>query len=188
MSLALPIRYHVKRITQDPRYYLTGGDTFFIVSNFIFKVHRYFFERESHHFRELLAKADNPLDPSVPSGRSIAQGIRLQEIDASDFRLFLSIFYNPRYSIYDYPRHNWHAIRQYALMWDFPEVTALCDRQLAMSVDDEEHDTDENQPEDLISPSASPSPEPVLPSGHRHDSDPNAEAAIRRHLEDDHGC
>jgi len=73
-------------------------------------------------------------------------------------------------------------------MWDFPEVTALCDRQLAMSVDDEEHDTDENQPEDLISPSASPSPEPVLPSGHRHDSDPNAEAAIRRHLEDDHGC
>jgi len=103
MSLALPLRYRVKRITQDPDYYLTGGDTFFIVSNFIFKVHCYFFERESHHFQELLAKADNLLDPSVPSGRTITQGIRLQEIDAPDFQLFLSIFYNPRYSIYYYP-------------------------------------------------------------------------------------
>lgn len=63
------------------------------VENYIFRVHRYFFERESAYFREKFAVAAPPGQP--PRGSSDANAFPLEDVLANDFSRFLWVFYNP---------------------------------------------------------------------------------------------
>lgn len=63
------------------------------VENYIFRVHRYFFERESAYFREKFAIAAPP--GQQPRGASDANAFPLEDVMANDFSRFLWVFYNP---------------------------------------------------------------------------------------------
>ncbi|RPD57424.1 hypothetical protein L227DRAFT_230802 [Lentinus tigrinus ALCF2SS1-6] len=118
----------VEQIKRHPKYYLNGGDVHFLVENYIYRVHRYFFERESAWFREKLG-APSPAGQQ-PKGSSDANPFPLDDVAADDFSKFLWVFYNPKYSIYDATLDDWVAILKLAFDWRFGEVKKLCTREI----------------------------------------------------------
>ncbi|OSX61713.1 hypothetical protein POSPLADRAFT_1117686, partial [Postia placenta MAD-698-R-SB12] len=118
----------VERVKRHPKYYLAGGDVHFLVENYLFRVHRYFFERESAWFREKLAIAAPP--GQSPKGSSDAHPFPLEDVQAQDFSRLLWVFYNPKYSIYDATVDDWSTILKLSYDWRFPEVKKLCCREL----------------------------------------------------------
>ncbi|PBK74052.1 ARM repeat-containing protein [Armillaria solidipes] len=109
-------------------YYIKGGDVHFLVGECMFRVHRYFFERESSKFQQMFG---GPTYPGMePEGSSPDTAFRLSDITAEDFAHFLWIFYNPRPSAYDASTDVWIAILRTACKWSFPEVKALAIKEL----------------------------------------------------------
>ncbi|KAK7036477.1 hypothetical protein VNI00_011674 [Paramarasmius palmivorus] len=109
-------------------YYLTGGDLFFLIEQYHFRVHRYFFERESNYFKARLA---TPASPGAPrQGTSESSAIVLDDIKADDFAKFLWVFYNPKYSLYKAKVADWVAILELAHRWGFLEVKNLVVREI----------------------------------------------------------
>lgn len=94
----------------------------------MFKVHRYFFERESSKFRQMFS---GPTPPGKePEGSSPTSALKLSDITAEDFAHFVWVFYNPKHSLYDASMAVWVAILRFAYDWSFPEVKALAIREL----------------------------------------------------------
>ncbi|THV06186.1 hypothetical protein K435DRAFT_645658 [Dendrothele bispora CBS 962.96] len=115
-------------LKRNEKYFLTGGDLFFLVEQEHFRVHRYFFERESPYFKAQLAI---PAAPGAPrQGSSITSSIILDDVRSADFARFLWVFYNPRYSLYDASIQDWTAILALAHRWNFHEVKNLAVREL----------------------------------------------------------
>ncbi|KAF9268514.1 hypothetical protein L218DRAFT_852510, partial [Marasmius fiardii PR-910] len=109
-------------------YYLSGGDLFFLIEQYHFRVHRYFFERESNYFKAQLA---TPASPGAPrQGTSESSAIVLDNVKAADFAKFLWVFYNPKYSLYKAPVDDWVKILELAYRWGFQEVKRLVVREL----------------------------------------------------------
>ncbi|KAK0459131.1 uncharacterized protein EV420DRAFT_1538481 [Desarmillaria tabescens] len=116
------------RLRNHEQYYLNGGDVYFLVDEYVFRVHRIFFERESPRFQQMF---DHPAPPGErPAGSSAGTAFKLDDVNAEDFSKFLWVFYNPKYSIYDASVDGWHAILRLASLWGFPEVKALAIREL----------------------------------------------------------
>lgn len=106
-------------------YYLTGGDLFVLVTPIHFRVHRYFFERESEYFQKKLAGPSG-----ARPGSSESTAIMVDDVTPDEFAKFLWVFYNPRYSMYEANLEDWKQILDLANRWTFPEVKALCIREL----------------------------------------------------------
>lgn len=118
----------VAKVQRHPVYYLNSGDIHFLVENYLFRVHRYFFERESAVFREKLG-IPAPAGQS-PKGSTDTNPYPLEDVRADDFSQFLWVFYNPAYSLYDADVPQWSAILKLAYDWRFSEVKKLCCREL----------------------------------------------------------
>ncbi|KAL4245353.1 hypothetical protein ABKN59_009791 [Abortiporus biennis] len=118
----------VEKVKRHPTYYLQGGDVIFLVQSYLFRVHRYFFERESAWFREKLGVP--AAAGQTAKGSSDANPYPLDDVNADDFVRFLWVFYNPVYSIYDATVDDWEAILKQAYDWRFAEVKKLCCREL----------------------------------------------------------
>ena len=58
-----------------------------------FRVHRFFFERESPYFVRMLAVPASP--GKEPQGTSDSNAILLEDVSADHFATFLWVFYNP---------------------------------------------------------------------------------------------
>ncbi|KAI5122318.1 hypothetical protein M0805_002485 [Coniferiporia weirii] len=115
-------------ILRHDEYYIPSGDIVFKVEDTLFRVHRYFFERDSPVFEDMLSlpqSSDNALE-----GVSDENPIRLPQVTATEFAHFLWVFYNPKYSVYDAPLDAWIAILQLAHRWEFAEVRELAFREL----------------------------------------------------------
>ncbi|KAK0454520.1 hypothetical protein EV421DRAFT_421036 [Armillaria borealis] len=119
---------HFGSIRRRESCYLTGGDVYFLVEEYIFRVHRIFFERESQKFRQMFEHPAPPGDK--PAGSSVGTAFVLEDVTANEFSKFLWIFYNPKYSLYDASVDEWHTILRIASVWGFPEVKALAVREL----------------------------------------------------------
>lgn len=68
------------------------------MGNQLFRVHRYFFERESRYFRDRITSPPGSPEADQPShgrGDSDSSAIVLNPVAAEDFEKFLGIFYNP---------------------------------------------------------------------------------------------
>ncbi|KAG6877956.1 hypothetical protein C0993_001574 [Termitomyces sp. T159_Od127] len=92
-----------------------------------FRVHRYFFERESLFFQRQLA---NPASPGAAARGSTEGTAIILEEHPDDFAKFLWVFYNPRYSLYDTSVDNWKVILRLAHKWEFMEIKNLVVREL----------------------------------------------------------
>ena len=145
-------------------YYLPGGDLFIRVHNTLFRVHSYFFVRESEAWRNLIGsttKGKTANDPIV-----IHDDIcLLPRITPADFANLLWVFYNPRYIHYDATEETWLKIQQIAVQWMMNGVLNLAGHELdKIMVDHLEFYT-------LDAGCSSPDPD---------------DEAIRIHIEDDH--
>ncbi|KAF8891867.1 hypothetical protein BD779DRAFT_153775 [Infundibulicybe gibba] len=109
-------------------YYLPGGDLYFLVEHDQYRVHRFFFERESAFFRGKLAAPAPP--GGTRQGSSESSAIVLDSVRSADFAKFLWVFYNPKYSVYQATPEEWIAILDLAFRWAFPEVKSLAVREL----------------------------------------------------------
>ena len=63
------------------------------MEGWIYRVHRYFFERESPYFREKLGAVPPP--GQAPRGSSDVNPFVLDDVREDDFSRFLWVFYNP---------------------------------------------------------------------------------------------
>ncbi|KAJ7736895.1 hypothetical protein B0H16DRAFT_1326413, partial [Mycena metata] len=110
------------------KYYIGGGDLFCIAENKLFRVHRYFFERESKFFKEQLAVPATP--GAARMGTADDSAILLDNVRSADFAKLLWVFYNPKYSLYDATVEDWSTILELAHRWEFGEVKNLAIREL----------------------------------------------------------
>ncbi|KAJ4483884.1 hypothetical protein J3R30DRAFT_3328897 [Lentinula aciculospora] len=122
----------LRQLKRSPEFFLTGGDLHFVVQEYRFRVHSYFFTRESQHFRQRLAISD--AFDLQGNGSSMSSAILLDDYDitAEDFESFLKVFYNPRYSFYDLerPHEEWASVLKLSNLWDFPNVKELAIKEL----------------------------------------------------------
>ncbi|KAF8910792.1 hypothetical protein CPB85DRAFT_1194044, partial [Mucidula mucida] len=117
-----------KALRHHDEYYLTGGDLFFLVQQYLFRVHRYFFERESTFFKGELTTPASPGESR--RGTSEGNAVVLDGVSSQEFAKFLWVFYNPKYSLYHATPEDWTTILMLAHRWSFPEVKKLAIREL----------------------------------------------------------
>ncbi|KDQ50879.1 hypothetical protein JAAARDRAFT_141165 [Jaapia argillacea MUCL 33604] len=117
-----------EKIKRHDKYYLNGGDIVFLVENYLFRVHKYFFERESPVFRERLALA-TPAGQSA-RGQTDLNPFPLDDVSGLEFSRFLWVFYNPLYSLYSATVEEWSSILKLSYIWRFTEVKNLVVREL----------------------------------------------------------
>ncbi|KAJ7188850.1 hypothetical protein C8R46DRAFT_1157700 [Mycena filopes] len=115
-------------LQRSEKYYIGGGDLYCIAENKLFRVHRYFFERESKYFKEQLAVPATPGAPRL--GTADDSAILLDNVRSADFARLLWVFYNPKYSLYDATVDDWSTILELAHRWEFTEVKNLAIREL----------------------------------------------------------
>ncbi|KAI9465149.1 hypothetical protein BJY52DRAFT_666785 [Lactarius psammicola] len=109
-------------------YYIHGGDAVFSVENTLFRVHRYFFIRDSLYFRDKLPYPAPPGETTKGSSDNVP--LVLEDITKTEFERLLWVFYNPKYSLYDASIEEWTSILRLAHIWDFTEVKELAIRGL----------------------------------------------------------
>ncbi|KAH9067768.1 hypothetical protein EDB87DRAFT_38384 [Lactarius vividus] len=117
-----------QRIVRHAEYYIHGGDVIFRVDNNLFRVHRYFFTRDSAFFRDKLPHPPPPGE--FTKGSSDNNPLILEDVTIIDFERFLWVFYNPKYSLYDANVDEWTSILKLSHQWDFTEVKTLALREL----------------------------------------------------------
>jgi len=81
-----------KQLRRHPHFYLNGGDLHFLLDNQLYRVHRYFFERESPKFRDVILAPASAKD--LRQGDTDSTAIVL-DVAVQDFEMLLGIFYNP---------------------------------------------------------------------------------------------
>ncbi|KAA1470439.1 hypothetical protein DENSPDRAFT_699324 [Dentipellis sp. KUC8613] len=113
---------------RHPQYYLEGGDVVFRVEDTLFRLHSYFFLRESPWFRQKLPHPGSP--GQKVKGCSDDAPFVLDDAFSDDFARFIWVFYNPKYSFRGVTVEDWVSILKLAHQWGFDEVKALCIREL----------------------------------------------------------
>ncbi|KAG1903348.1 uncharacterized protein F5891DRAFT_1018971 [Suillus fuscotomentosus] len=105
-------------IIKHPQYFIPTGDTQFLAQNVLFKVHRYFFEREPSSFREIFSDSDGNTKPYT------------LDVKPEDFAHFLWVFYDEDFEYENQPLERWLVILRLATRWGFGKVRKLVVRQL----------------------------------------------------------
>ncbi|KAI9511476.1 hypothetical protein F5148DRAFT_325927 [Russula earlei] len=114
--------------TRHKGYFIHDADVTIRVESFMFRVHRFFLERESAYFRLRLDRNAHP--DQDPPGSSEKNPLVLEEATGDAFACFLWVFYNPRYSVYNATPEQWQKILDLAKLWGFTQVEQLCIREL----------------------------------------------------------
>ncbi|KAL5483252.1 hypothetical protein ACEPAI_8482 [Sanghuangporus weigelae] len=114
-------------IRRHQEYYIDSGDVVFVVESQLFKVHSYFFVRESTKFRDMLCMPAR--SGTMLRGSSDSYPVELRDISAKEFCRFLWVFYNPDYS-YEATVNKWASILRLAHLWKFPKVKDLAVREM----------------------------------------------------------
>ncbi|KAH9067766.1 hypothetical protein EDB87DRAFT_1800610 [Lactarius vividus] len=115
-------------IVRHDEYYIHGGDVIFRVENYLFRVHRFFFTRDSTFFRDELLYPPPPGE--FTKGSSDNNPFILENTLRVDFERFLWVFYNPTHSIYEASVEEWTSILKLAHQWNFVEAKTLALRGL----------------------------------------------------------
>ncbi|KAG1878814.1 hypothetical protein F4604DRAFT_1954415 [Suillus subluteus] len=106
------------QIINHPQYFIPTGDTQFLAQNVLFKVHRYFFEREPSSFREIFFDSVANTKPYT------------LDVKPEDFAHFLWVFYDEDFEYENQPLEKWLVILGLATRWGFGKVRKLVVRQL----------------------------------------------------------
>ncbi|KZP28656.1 hypothetical protein FIBSPDRAFT_246260 [Athelia psychrophila] len=105
------------KATRHSQYYFKDGNIVFLIEKVLYNVHRYFFERDSPHFRSILGSIQ---------GADEQNPLVLPDVSCSDFDEFLAILYPT-----DFRRPTekttaqWTSILHLAAKWGFESIQLL---------------------------------------------------------------
>ncbi|KZP11399.1 hypothetical protein FIBSPDRAFT_800245, partial [Athelia psychrophila] len=111
--------------TRHSQYYFKDGNVVFLIEEVLYNVHRYFFERDSAHFRSVLENAQ---------GADETNPIVLSDVNCNDFDEFLAILYPA-----DFRRPaekttaQWTSVLHLAAKWGFESIQFLAIDNLTAS-------------------------------------------------------
>ncbi|KZP19789.1 hypothetical protein FIBSPDRAFT_862273 [Athelia psychrophila] len=111
------------KVTRHSEYYFKDGNVVFLIEETLYNVHRYFFERDSAHFRSILESVQGVDDKGT---------IVLADVSCSDFNEFLAILYPA-----DFRRPTqkttaqWTSVLHLAAKWGFESIRLLAIDNLA---------------------------------------------------------
>ncbi|KAG9312168.1 hypothetical protein JVU11DRAFT_7459 [Chiua virens] len=120
----VPSTHGVSKMQRHEDFYLRDGNICFMVENTVFRLHRYFFERESKYFQQLLNPTGAGEDGSPDSPYTI------RDVTSDEFAQLVWVWYNPGYSFSRKGKEHWLTVLRLATKWEFPEIRNLAIRQL----------------------------------------------------------
>ncbi|TFY71232.1 hypothetical protein EVG20_g1773 [Dentipellis fragilis] len=101
-------------------FYFADGNVTFLVGDTLYRVHRYFFQRDSAHFANLLL--GRPLSEAVDASGPIA----LHDVECSEFDALLSILYPADFHKCEVKTVDaWTAVLRLSTKWSFASIRAL---------------------------------------------------------------
>jgi len=119
----------ISNLRRHPNYYLPGGDLYIQVVDTLFRVHSYFFIRESMLWQHILRNTTQGLrvhDPII-----LHHEFEITPFPTADsFAQLLWVFYNPYYYVYDVSVATWWTIENYASHFGMRYVLDLVHREL----------------------------------------------------------
>ncbi|KAF8622961.1 hypothetical protein AX15_006633 [Amanita polypyramis BW_CC] len=122
--IVTPSNYSMQQTVRHPKYYLNGGDLHLLIRGQLFRVHGYFFGRDSTKFLPV-----SSCGHASPGGDSDKSPI-IVDVDPTKFEKLLWVFYNPTYSLYDASVDDWTDILELSHKWEFTQAKQLAIREL----------------------------------------------------------
>lgn len=110
-------------VKRHPVYYFEDGNVIFLVEETLFKIHRFFFVRDSVIFRSMFTLP--PGEGKVVEGLTDDHPITLMGVKALDFERLLWVFYPVEFGEYLASVNEWCSILQLAHQWEFDAVRRL---------------------------------------------------------------
>ncbi|KZP17930.1 hypothetical protein FIBSPDRAFT_864292 [Athelia psychrophila] len=111
------------KVTRHSQYYFKDGNVVFLIKEVLYNVHRYFFERDSAHFRSILERVQG-VDEKDP--------IVLPDVSCSDFDEFLAILYPTDFCRpTEKTTAQWTSVLHLAAKWGFESIQLLAIDNLA---------------------------------------------------------
>ncbi|KAF7289297.1 BTB domain-containing protein [Mycena indigotica] len=115
---------------EHPRFYFRDGNVIFKVEDTLYRVHRYFFDRDSVIFSSMFT-----LPPGAgqrPEGETPESPILLEGVKKLDFDRFLTILYPSNFLTRDtHSAIEWTSVLSLATRWDFVSLRTLAITKLA---------------------------------------------------------
>ncbi|KDQ58990.1 hypothetical protein JAAARDRAFT_649751 [Jaapia argillacea MUCL 33604] len=107
---------------KDEQFYFSDRNVFFLVDRRLFKVHSFFFERNSAYFRTLLSENRQSSDSNP---------ILLDDVAAVDFQRFLRMLYPTQFDKHSaITKEEWVSVLLLATAWDFTSIRTVAIREL----------------------------------------------------------
>ncbi|KAJ3553442.1 hypothetical protein NP233_g12643 [Leucocoprinus birnbaumii] len=107
-------------------YNIRGGDLYLRVDKTIFRIHSYFFLRESKYWNDELVGPISPGDEKLKNGQDEKNAIVIDDEKPEDLAQFLWVFYNNSFGNFSKAsREDWSVILHFAAKWGFKEVKEL---------------------------------------------------------------
>ncbi|KAK7472383.1 hypothetical protein VKT23_000499 [Stygiomarasmius scandens] len=120
--------HRARIVPRNEQYYLNGGDLYLQTDDNLFRLHRYFFERESPKFQELFKRPPPPGKKTIGSSPEVP--IILPDISTEDLETFLWVIYNPTFTVYEGSLEEWVVILRVACRLRFPQIKEAALREL----------------------------------------------------------
>ncbi|KAJ7072853.1 hypothetical protein C8F01DRAFT_263223 [Mycena amicta] len=115
---------------EHPRFYFPDGNVVFRVQDTLYRVHRYFFERDSVVFSSMFSLP--PVSGQRPEGETPENPILLEGLPTLEFDRFLAVLYPLNFVTRDTPSAiEWTSVLSLATRWDFASLRALAITHLA---------------------------------------------------------
>lgn len=124
MSRITSPTYSTQRVTKHPKYYIHSGDLHLLIRGQLFRVHSYFFDRDSTKFLPV------PNCAHLPNRGDSDESPVVVDVDPAKFEKLLWVFYNPTYSLYDALVEDWADILELSHEWSFTQAKRLAIREL----------------------------------------------------------
>ncbi|KZP22519.1 hypothetical protein FIBSPDRAFT_859566 [Athelia psychrophila] len=103
--------------TRHSQYYFKDGNVVFLIEDVLYNVHRYFFERDSAHFRSILESVQ---------GADEQNPIVLPDVRSTDFDEFLAILYPTDFRCpTEKTTTQWTSVLHLSAKWGFESIQLL---------------------------------------------------------------
>ena len=199
----MPLFSSPEPIINSDQYYLPGGDLYILVQDTMFWVHWYFFMHDLTLFRTWLECYENDIFNPTQTGTTRSDAIMFFNnlyTTPHTFSCFLSIIYNPKYSLYDrYTQQDQNDILLIATAWGFQEITHITVQHIDDIPTNEEQAIRIPSPTDTKIVESSEDEDMYVDEDHTSATGPLSlgrssvfredptDRAMRLHFQDDHG-
>jgi len=105
--------------TQHHKYFFKDGNVTFLVDGFLYRVHQYFFSRDSTYFSTRFARLE------VRGYEVSSTIVSLGNVECKDFEAFLSVLYPENFDEHDLSYEQWRSVLHLSALWGFDSLRSL---------------------------------------------------------------